>query len=149
LVFPRSGEGQDSTGININGAIPTTPDVNMAGTGIDLHSGDIFEANLTYNGTNLVLTLTDTVTKAALTHSFPINIPATVGGNTAYVGFTGGTGLYTATEEIPTWDICQPTEVTDGAERSRRKGSLLQMKARIGKTFDLGPQPRRLTKGKF
>jgi hypothetical protein len=32
-----------------------------------------------------------------------INIPATVGANTAYAGFTAGTGGYTATQEILNW----------------------------------------------
>src|SRR5262249_23259952 len=32
-----------------------------------------------------------------------INIPSTVGGTTAYVGFTGGTDGLTATQDILTW----------------------------------------------
>jgi len=32
-----------------------------------------------------------------------VNIPAAVGGNTALVGFTGGTGGLTATQEIISW----------------------------------------------
>src|SRR5262249_49375020 len=37
------------------------------------------------------------------TTSFKVNIPSVVGGNTAFVGFTGGTGGSTATQEILTW----------------------------------------------
>src|SRR6202030_2779759 len=37
------------------------------------------------------------------TISFPVNIPAAVGGNTALVGFTAGTGALTSTQEILTW----------------------------------------------
>jgi len=33
-----------------------------------------------------------------------VNIPGTVGGNTAYVGFTGGSGGATATQEILSWN---------------------------------------------
>jgi hypothetical protein len=40
------------------------------------------------------------VTKAAFTTSWAINIPATVGANTALVGFTAGTGLQTVTQVI-------------------------------------------------
>jgi len=47
---------------------------------------------MTYDGTKLTMTITDTVTNATFTTSWTINIPAIVGGNTAYVGFTGGTG---------------------------------------------------------
>jgi hypothetical protein len=32
-----------------------------------------------------------------------VNIPQTIGGNTAYVGFTGGTGGLTAIQNIKTW----------------------------------------------
>ena len=51
----------------------------------------------------LTLTITDQVTTASFTTSAAINIPATVGGNTAYVGFTGGTGGSSATQKILTW----------------------------------------------
>ena len=61
------------------------------------------DANLTYDGTTLKLTLTDLATMATWSHPFTINIPATVGGNTAYVGFTGGTGTRTATQHILSW----------------------------------------------
>ena len=49
-------------------------------------------AHVTYDGTNLILTLTDIVVNKVFTHTFPINIPATIGSNVAYIGFTGGTG---------------------------------------------------------
>jgi hypothetical protein len=32
-----------------------------------------------------------------------INIPLTVGGNTAYVGFTGGTGGLSSSQKLLTW----------------------------------------------
>src|SRR6266576_3214754 len=57
---------------------------------------------MTYDGTTLTMTITDTVTNATFTTSWPINIPATVGGNTALVGFTAGTGVQTITQVV-TW----------------------------------------------
>jgi hypothetical protein len=55
------------------------------------------------------MTITDTAVPAdTFTISFPINIPATVGGNTALVGFTGGTGGLTATQEVLTWTYSTP-----------------------------------------
>jgi hypothetical protein len=52
------------------------------------------------------MTITDlTVPANTFTTSFPINIPATVGGNVAFVGFTGGTGGQTATQEILELDL--------------------------------------------
>ena len=53
------------------------------------------------------MTLTDTVTLASFTTSTAINIPATVGSNTAYVGFTGGTGSLDAIQDILTWTYSQ------------------------------------------
>jgi hypothetical protein len=102
-LYSNAGEGTNSTGIYTNGASPTVPFVDLTGTGIDLHSGDIFQVHMSYDGTNLAMTITDTVTQAAFNHTFPINIPATVGGNTAFVGFTGGTGGLTAIQEILNW----------------------------------------------
>jgi hypothetical protein len=64
---------------------------------------------MTYDGTTLTMTITDTTTPAdTFTTSWPINIPATVGGNTAFVGFTAGTGGQTATQEIVNWTYTAP-----------------------------------------
>ncbi len=99
-LHSNSGEGPDSTGLYVNGAAPTSPSINLTGSGIDLHSGDLMDAHITYDGTILNLTLTDLVTMATWTQPFTINIPATVGGNTAYVGFTAGTGNSSSTQQI-------------------------------------------------
>jgi hypothetical protein len=101
-LFQNSHEGNNSTGLYTNGASPTSPAITLGG-GVNLHSGDVFQVHMTYNGTTLTMTITDTVTKATFTTSWAINIPGTVGGNTAFVGFTAGTGGQTATQEIITW----------------------------------------------
>ena len=36
---------------------------------------------MTYDGVNLIMTLTDVVVNKTFTHTFPINIPATIGSN--------------------------------------------------------------------
>ncbi|GGG93411.1 chitobiase/beta-hexosaminidase C-terminal domain-containing protein [Silvibacterium dinghuense] len=102
-LFNDEGEGPDSTGLYKNGAQPIIPAIDMTSSKVNLHSGDTMHAHLVYNGTTLTMTLTDTVTKAVFTTSFTVNIPATVGSNTAYVGFTGGTGYMSATQDILTW----------------------------------------------
>ena len=53
------------------------------------------------------MTITDTTTNATFTDTWPINIPPTVGGNTAYAGFTAGTGAATAIQEIIGWTYTQ------------------------------------------
>lgn len=102
-LYSNSGEGTDSTGIYVDGAMPTVPAVDMTASGVNLHSGDSMHAHVTYDGTTLILTLTDAVTGASFTTSRAINIPVTVGANTAYVGFTAGTGGATAVQQIATW----------------------------------------------
>jgi hypothetical protein len=54
------------------------------------------------------MTLTDTVTNATVTEVFPVNIPSTVGGSTAWVGFTGSTGAGTATQNVLSWTYSAP-----------------------------------------
>jgi hypothetical protein len=113
-LYDNAGEGTNSTGLHSNGASPTTPATTLGG-GVNLHSGDIMKAHMTYNGTTLTLTITDTVNTAqTFTTSWPINIPFTVGGNTALVGFTGATGGLTAEQEIITW-----TYSTSGGSTSK------------------------------
>jgi len=64
----------------------------------------MFNAELTCNGTTLTVVITDTVTNASATQIYtPVNIPSYVGGPTAYVGFTGGTGGLTAIQQIFNW----------------------------------------------
>ena len=101
-LFSNQNEGINSTGLFTNGAYPTIPATTLGG-GVDLHSGDVLRVHITYDGTTLTMTITDTVTNATFTTSWPINIPSTVGGNTAYVGFTGATGGQTATQDVITW----------------------------------------------
>jgi len=102
-LYNNDGEGVDSTGLYTDGAAPTMPAVNLSSTGINLHSGDVMHAHMVYDGTNLTMTLTDTVTNGTVTELFPVNIPGIVGGNTAYVGFTGSTGSTTATQNVLSW----------------------------------------------
>ena len=57
-------------------------------------SGDSIQATVSYTGLTLKLKLLDLVTNKTFTFSQAINIPQIVGANTAYVGFTGGTGTF-------------------------------------------------------
>jgi Legume lectin domain len=59
---------------------------------------------MSYDGTKLTMTITDAPVPAnTFTTSWTVNISSTVGGNTAYAGFTAGTGGGTAQQEIITW----------------------------------------------
>ncbi len=111
-LYSNAGEGVDSTGMYVNGTSPTTPFVDLTSTGINLHSTDVFNVQMSYDGTNLTMIITDTTTNATFTQVWPINIPATVGGNNAFVGFTGGTGGDTAIQEIIGWTLASASGVT-------------------------------------
>jgi hypothetical protein len=102
-LYNNAGEGVDSTGLYANGASPTTPAVDMTSSGVNLHSGDVFNVHVTYNGTTLTWTITDATIAKTFTTSTTVDIPTIVGGDVGYVGFTGGTGGATATQEIITW----------------------------------------------
>jgi hypothetical protein len=117
--FSNASEGNNSTGLFVDGDSPTVPtssrdtlvplDMNV----INLHSPDVFQVNLSYDGTTLTETITDTATNKTFTHQYAVNIPALVGSNVAYVGFGGGTGGLTATQDILSWtfntqDLGQP-----------------------------------------
>jgi hypothetical protein len=107
-------ENGASTGLFTAGRSPTVreaglssqfPDLSfpLDGTGIDLHSQDLFQATLTYDGSSLSETIQDTSTGATFTASYAVNIVALVGSTAAYVGFTGGSGDSTAVQDIESW----------------------------------------------
>jgi uncharacterized repeat protein (TIGR01451 family) len=111
-LYSNAGEGPDSTGLYTYGSTPTSANsINLTGTGIDLHSGHIFNVGMTYDGTTLTVTITDATTQAQATQTYTVNIPAIVGGSTAYVGFTGGTGGATATQNVLGW-VYTPTSAS-------------------------------------
>jgi hypothetical protein len=102
-LYNNDGEGTNSTGLYTDGASPTIPATTLGGN-VNLHSGDVFNVHITYSGTTLTMTITDATTPAdTFTTSWTVNIPSTVGANTAYAGFTGGTGGMTATQDILSW----------------------------------------------
>ena len=76
----NAGEGNDSTGMYLNGATPTVPAIDLDNTGINLRSGDYMNVHMTYDGQNLNMTITDAITLASWSHSWAVNIPAQIGG---------------------------------------------------------------------
>ena len=107
-LFNNTGEGVDSTGFYTDGASPTVPSVDLSKTPIDLHNGHIFAATLAYNGKNLAETITDTVTHQSASAVYPVTLPKTLEGTTAYAGFTGSTGSETVTADILDWSWSVP-----------------------------------------
>jgi len=109
-IYDNQGEGNNSTGLFGDGRSPTLPErdsgdilVDLHATQINLNSQHVFQVDLTYDGTVLTEKITDTLTAASFSTTYTVNIPMAVGGNAAYMGFTGGTGGLTATQEVQTW----------------------------------------------
>jgi fibronectin type 3 domain-containing protein len=108
-LFDNAGEGGNSTGLFINGAPPTnTGSINLGGSGIDLHSGHTFHVAMSYDGSTLAVSITDTSTNASITRAYKVDIAGIVGGSTAFVGFTGATGGLAATQDILAWTYVPP-----------------------------------------
>jgi hypothetical protein len=114
-LWNDEGEGDNSTGLFTNGHYPTIgvtpPDVSidLRGTDINQLFGHVFQVDLDYDGTTLVETITDLASGRFFTCSYTIDIPAFVGDDTAYVGFTGATGfLDPDTQQIRTWRFESP-----------------------------------------
>src|SRR5262249_34834433 len=109
-IFDNAGEGNNSTGLFSDGRSPTIPEfgrgdvlVNLDGTSIVLNSQHVFQVDLTYDGTALTEKITDTSTSVSFSVTYTVDIPAKVGGNTAFAGFTGGTGGLTTTQDVQIW----------------------------------------------
>jgi hypothetical protein len=82
----------------------STPVTNTDMGSVDLHSGHIMNATVSYNAGVLTVRVVDsTNSRDVFTASEKINIPHAVGGSTAYVGFTAATGLQISTQKILAW----------------------------------------------
>lgn len=108
-IFDNAGEGDNSTGLYINGAMPTVPSSPIYGGRqtqpvVYLNSGDVIHAHIVYtSGNQLKMILSDASIGASQEFDYTVDLPQTVGGGTAYVGFTGATGGLTATEDVLDW----------------------------------------------
>jgi Legume lectin domain/Chitobiase/beta-hexosaminidase C-terminal domain/Fn3 associated len=104
-LYNNDGEGPNSTGLYENGASPTKPAITLGG-GVNLHNSQIFKVHLSYNGTTLNMTITDTSNSSqTFMTSWPIKISSIIGSDLGYVGFTGGTGGQSATQDVLTWTL--------------------------------------------
>ena len=103
------GEGLNSLDLLYDGSFYVPPFLNPSP--IDLTNTDVKHVDETYNASTktLVVTITDTTTHLSFSHTYTgLDIPSIVGGTTAYVGFTGGTGALRATQKISNWTFTSP-----------------------------------------
>jgi hypothetical protein len=107
-LYDNEGEGDDSTGFYTAGASPTIPAVDLSKFDLDLHSGHIFAATISYNGVELLETVTDIDTRKVFKRAYPVNLEETLGGKTALAGFTAGTGELSAIQDVLDWSWSVP-----------------------------------------
>ncbi len=69
--------------VTLGGANPANP--------VNLLSGDPIHVSLSYNGSAIHETLTDSVTSATASFSYLVNLPQLLGGTNEYVGFAAQT----------------------------------------------------------
>lgn len=98
-------DGANLTGFYSGGVAPQPPQAedNMASSGINMQSGHIMKATLSYDGSVLVETVMDTVSGATYRNSYSVNIPGLVGGNTAFVGFGASSGAASVMQNLQSW----------------------------------------------
>lgn len=102
------GETNSCTGVYFNGAQPVGPGSYDMLPAVNLRSGHPMRARFDYDGTTLTQVVTDLTTNGTYTRSYPIDIPATLGAQTAWVGFTAATGGSTAIQDIKNWAFSSP-----------------------------------------
>ena len=133
-------EELDSIGVFSGGAAPTTPASDLSMTGVQLRDGDVFQASVAYNGTTLAVTLVDmtAIQHWTATESYTVNIPSAVGANTAWFGFTGGSGgnvPASSFQNILWWTYDQPQmNVTPAAVPATVTGTTGQLALQSGST---------------
>ncbi len=77
-------------------------------------NGDLWTVVIGYDGTNLTVTLTDPAKGTAFNalSNYAINFANTLGQNTAFVGFTAGTGSGYETHDIVDWSFANTTQLS-------------------------------------
>src|SRR5262249_42764633 len=119
---PSLPNSDSETELGVNSQFVTSTDITAAtvsapGGPLNFHAtadtfppNDVYRSTLTYDGTTLTETITDLNTGTTFTTSYAVNIPAIVGGDTAFVGFSGGDGGLTLTNEVFTWTYTPTTQ---------------------------------------
>ncbi len=100
--FNNELQGRDSLiGLYTNGEEPTGgPTEVFTFPPVRIDEG-VVTVNMTYDGTELTVKMSDLNDR--LTQKYTIDIPGVLGASTAFVGFTGSTGVLTGNQCIVSW----------------------------------------------
>jgi hypothetical protein len=99
------GSHHATTGLYTNGESPNvlSHQIDMTSAGIDFTQNHTYQVDLAYDGLTLTETVKDLVSGRTFSTTYAIAIRDTIGSDTAYVGFTGGTGGQNAWQTIESW----------------------------------------------
>jgi hypothetical protein len=124
-TFQHTGDpSSSSVGLALNGVAPTMR-VDTTPSGLLLTSQDAKQIDLGYDGTTLTVRIQDLVQPQLIfTTSFTVNIAQTIGSDTAYVGFTGGSGSgnFYELEDVLSWRFTSQVPIP-GAPTNLREPS--------------------------
>ncbi len=93
-----------------NGTLPFPNPYNPTGP-VNLASGNPIHVSLLYTGGGLKVTFVESNTANTFVTNLTVNIPAMVGAQTAYVGFTGGDGGVGSTQVVSNFTFVPITRV--------------------------------------
>lgn len=125
------GNSSNHVAINTNGALTDTDLTNVYGnascgfpdTGTPpqnsylaagcMSNGDLWTVTISYDGAHLTVTLTDPAEGSSFTaiNNFAINLASLLGQNTAFVGFSSGTGSGWENHDIVNWSFANTTQL--------------------------------------
>src|SRR5262249_18482272 len=97
------GSHASTTGLYVNGATGAAGQIDMTPAGIDFQQNHTYQVDLSYDGLTLRETVKDLVSDKTFTTSYAVNLRSVLGADTAFVGFTAGTGAETAWIPVESW----------------------------------------------
>jgi hypothetical protein len=107
-IYEANGIGGAGIAVETNGAIGT---VHSTGP-VNINSGDTIAVDLTYLSGVLTINLADNTVGTQFTLTTNINIPAKIGTNLAYVGFTGSDGGSKSTQQVTDFSFVSVPSLT-------------------------------------
>jgi hypothetical protein len=132
-----------------NGALPGAGGYASAAP-VNIASGNPIHVSLVYTSAVLRVTLVESNTPNTFSTTYPVNLPALLGAETAYVGFTGGDGGISSTQVVTHYTFVPITalaveEPAPGTLALGWPGSIggytVQSQPKLGATWETVPQP--------
>ncbi|BDI33733.1 hypothetical protein CCAX7_57840 [Capsulimonas corticalis] len=99
---PEGDPSGSCTGLFVNGQAPFGG-IDLLPAKIDLRSQHPFRVEMDYDHAVLRVRITDLATAATAVQTYNVDIPATIGSPSAFVGFTAATGLGSSAHDLHSW----------------------------------------------